>query len=78
MGGFNRVLYCKFKFGVQDSKRCVSPLRQRLAVVKWYRVDAEDRKSFVNEAEVKTSKRLKMAEAIMVYIGIDALSLIHD
>ena len=59
-------------------KRCVSPLRQRLAVVKWYRVDAEDRKSFVNEAEVKTSKRLKMAEAIMVYIGLDALSLIHD
>ena len=56
----------------------MSPLRQRLAVVKWYRVDAEDRKSFVNEAEVKTSKRLKMAEAIMVYIGIDALSLTYD
>ena len=40
LGGFDRVLYCKFKFGVQDSKRCVSPLRQRLAVVKWYRIDA--------------------------------------
>ena len=22
-------------------KRCVSPLRQRLAVVKWYRIDAD-------------------------------------
>ena len=31
---------CKFKFGVQDSKRCVSPLPRPLAVVKWYRIDA--------------------------------------
>ena len=36
----DRVLYCKFKFGVQDSKRCVSPLPKPLAVVKWYRINA--------------------------------------
>ena len=41
-------VYCRPGLGFRVSnleyktpKRCVSPLRQRLAVVKWYRIDAD-------------------------------------
>ena len=40
LGGFDRVLYCKFKFGVQDSETLRAPLPRPLAVVKWYRINA--------------------------------------
>ena len=39
--GFDRVLYCKFKFGVQDSETLRTTLPWPIAVVKWYRIYAD-------------------------------------
>ena len=40
LGGFDRVLYCKIKFGVQDSETLQTTLPWPIAVVKWYRINA--------------------------------------
>ena len=40
LGGFDRVLYCKFKFGVQDSETLRTTLPWPIAVVKWYKINA--------------------------------------
>ena len=41
LGGFDRVLYCKIKFGVQDSETLQTTLPWPIAVVKWYRIHAD-------------------------------------